>query len=52
MASLIDEVEALPDSEEKGRILSNLKAVLTNPTFASVSGSVVGELIKRLIQNP
>ena len=52
MASLIDEVEAIPESEDKHKILDGLKNVLANPTFAAVSGAVVAEVLKRLMGAP
>ena len=51
MAGLIQEVEAMPDSEEKKSILDSLKSALANPTFAAVSGSVVSEILKGLLGN-
>ena len=50
MAGLIDAVEELPESDEKQTILKSLKDVSANPTFAAVSGSLLTELIKRLLQ--
>lgn len=49
MSSLIKEVEQMPESEDKHRILDGLKAIISNPTFAAVSGTVVGELLKKFM---
>ncbi len=50
MSGLIQEVESMPDSDEKNKILESLKTVLANPTFATVSGSVVSEVLKHLMR--
>lgn len=49
MSSLIKEVEKMPDSTDRNKILEGLKTTVTNPTFAAVSGSVVGELLKKFM---
>lgn len=49
MAGLVNEVAALPDSEDKNRILAGLKAALANPTFATMSGTVLAEVLKKLM---
>lgn len=51
MAGLIKEVEAMPESENKSKILSGLKAALANPTFAAVAGAGVGEVVKKLMSS-
>lgn len=51
MSALIQEVDAMPDGDEKHTILDSLKSVLANPTFAAVSGSAVSELLKRLLNS-
>lgn len=40
--------EKVPESEERNNVLSNLYKITTNPTFASVSGSFLGEVLKKL----
>ena len=49
MAGLVKEVEAMPESEDKHKILNGLKGALANPTFAAVAGAGVGEVIKKLM---
>lgn len=49
MAGLVKEVEALPDSEDKNKILGSLKAALANPTFATMSGTVLAEILRKLM---
>lgn len=51
MSALIQEVEAMPEGKEKQSMLKSLKSVLANPTFAAVSGSVVSEVLKRLLNS-
>jgi hypothetical protein len=49
MLAIISQAEeALPDGPEKNKILSALKSVTTNPTFASIAGAGLPEIIKRL----
>lgn len=51
LAGLIDEVEAMPESEDKHRILDGLKSTLSNPTFAAISSSVLSEVVRRLMHS-
>jgi hypothetical protein len=49
MLAIINQAEeTLPDGEEKTKILSALKAVVANPTFAAMAGASLPEIIKRL----
>lgn len=50
ITALIEEVEKLPDSSEKKGLLQNLKAVLENPTLASVAGGFVGGVMQGLVK--
>lgn len=50
MSALVKEAEEkLPEGEDKNKILAGLKAAVTNPTFASVTGATVGAVLKKLI---
>lgn len=49
MLAIINQAEdTLPDGEEKNKILSSLKAVVANPTFAAMAGASLPEIIKGL----
>ncbi len=49
ITTLVNEVEALPDSEDKQKLLSGLKSVLSNPTFAGVAATMISETLKRAV---
>lgn len=49
MAGLLKEVEAMPEGTDKHGILDSLKDILANPTFATVSGSVLSEVLKKFM---
>lgn len=40
--------EALPEGPEKDKILSGLRSILSNPTFAAIAGASLPEILKRL----
>lgn len=40
--------EKVPESEEKKGVLNSLKSITTNETFASVAGTVIGEILRRV----
>jgi hypothetical protein len=40
--------EKVPEGEEKQNILHSLKEITTNETFASVAGTVIGEILRRI----
>ena len=40
--------EKVPEGEEKKNILHSLKEITTNETFASVAGTVIGEILRRV----
>lgn len=40
--------EKVPESEERRSVLSKLKEITTNETFASVAGTVIGEILRRV----
>lgn len=40
--------EKIPNSENKRSVLEKLKEITTNETFASVTGTLLGELLKRI----
>lgn len=40
--------ETLPEGPEKTKIVSKLKEIVTNPTFAAMAGATLPEIIKRL----
>ena len=40
--------EKVPEGEEKTNILHSLKEITTNETFASVAGTVIGEILRRV----
>ena len=42
--------EKVPESEDKRSILSSLKTLTENQSFASVTGAVIGEIIKKISQ--
>lgn len=49
MLAIISEAEEkLPEGSEKEKILSKLKEITANPTFAAVAGASLPEIIKRL----
>ncbi len=49
MLAIISQAEeALPDGPEKDKILSSLKTVVANPTFAAMAGASLPEILKRL----
>jgi len=51
MLAIINQAEeTLPDGEEKTKILSALKAVVANPTFAAMAGASLPEIIKHLFK--
>ncbi|TSC65140.1 MAG: hypothetical protein G01um101477_609, partial [Candidatus Doudnabacteria bacterium Gr01-1014_77] len=43
--------EKVPDNEDKRSVLEGLKKLTSNETFASVTGSFVGEMLKKLVQS-
>lgn len=40
--------ETVPESEEKKSVLKTLKDITTNETFATVAGTVIGEILRRV----
>ncbi len=49
MLAIISEAEEkLPEGQEKKNILSKLKEITANPTFAAIAGASLPEIIKRL----
>jgi hypothetical protein len=49
IAALVKEAEQkLPDGEDKSKIVSQLKSMLANPTFAAIAGVTVPEVLKKL----
>lgn len=40
--------EKVPESENKKSVLKTLKEITTNETFASVAGTVIGEILRRV----
>jgi hypothetical protein len=49
MLAVINQAEeTLPDGPEKSKILSELKAIVSDPTFAAVAGASLPEIIKKL----
>ena len=49
MLAIISQAEeTLPEGSEKEKILSMLKEITTNPTFAAIAGASLPEIIKRL----
>ncbi|MCX6704559.1 MAG: hypothetical protein NTZ07_03915 [Candidatus Woesebacteria bacterium] len=47
--ALRDEIqEKVPESKEKKNVLGTLKEITTNETFASVAGTVIGEILRRV----
>jgi len=40
--------EKVPESEEKKKVLQTLENITTNETFASVAGTVIGEILRRV----
>lgn len=40
--------EKVPEGEEKNRVMKSLKTITENDSFASVAGTVIGEVIKRI----
>lgn len=40
--------EKVPESEEKMSVLSSLKSITTNETFAAVAGTPIGEILRRV----
>ena len=42
--------EKVPEGEEKKNILHSLKEITTNETFASVAGTVIGEILRRVVR--
>jgi hypothetical protein len=49
MLAIISQAEeGLPNGPEKDKILSSLKGIVANPTFAAIAGASLPEIIKRL----
>lgn len=47
--ALSDEIkEKVPDGETKNSVLKTLKEITSNETFASVAGTVIGEILRRV----
>ena len=49
LAALTQEIETMPESSEKQRLLQQLKAITENPTFAAIAGGAVGSIVQRLV---
>jgi len=51
MLAIISEAEEkLPEGPEKNKILSELKNVTANPTFAAIAGASLPEILKQLLK--
>jgi hypothetical protein len=44
------EVSRLPESEEKATVISGLKLLSKNETFANITGAAVGSLLSNLLK--
>jgi hypothetical protein len=42
--------EKVPEGDEKKNVLHSLKEITTNETFASVAGTVIGEVLRRVVR--
>jgi len=44
--------EKVPESEEKRTVLKTLKQLATSETFTSVAGSMISEILRRVVSGP
>jgi len=50
VSTLEAEIEKLPDSNDKAKALAGLRAILSNETFANVTGAAVGSFLSHLLK--